>query len=228
MISLSPSYLFNSVLRINISCSNRSPKNTFFSWTLFFPIVIKERNRIDKNIRNADNINSKKILLNFVRFLIPNSPFLIPNNIPNFHNSQELNILTRLQLYLIHLCHEKFNHDILDIINSFCSCGYDIETTSHFSSPVKVIRKKELTWVKFPKLIVTCLHELIIIHSKLFCLTTFYLINSIAIDEMYKICIKNRFNEKMSWHYFLIFCSDVWENGQQTAWVMSFWALFWF
>ena len=40
--------------------------------------------------------------------------------------------MTRLRLGLSHRCGHKFNYSFQNGINHFCSCGMDIEPTSHF------------------------------------------------------------------------------------------------
>ena len=40
--------------------------------------------------------------------------------------------LTRLRLGLIHLREHKFRHNFQYTLNPICTCGSDIETTSHF------------------------------------------------------------------------------------------------
>ena len=39
---------------------------------------------------------------------------------------------TRLRLGLSHLREHKFKHSFQDTLNPLCSCGLDIETTSHY------------------------------------------------------------------------------------------------
>ena len=41
-------------------------------------------------------------------------------------------MLTRLRLGLSHLWKHKFKHSFLDSLNTICSCGEDIETSTHF------------------------------------------------------------------------------------------------
>ena len=40
--------------------------------------------------------------------------------------------MTRLRLGLSHLREHEFNHNSQNCINPLCSCGIDIESTSHF------------------------------------------------------------------------------------------------
>ena len=99
-------------------------KHEFFKNT-FFPSSIKEWNILDVSIRNADSLSVfKNKILSFIR---PS-----PNSVFNCHLPEGLKFLTRLRLGFSHLREHKFNHNFQDTVNPFCSCGYDIETTSHF------------------------------------------------------------------------------------------------
>ena len=66
----------------------------------------------------------KKLILNFIR---PE-----PNRISSTQNSEGLKLLTRMRLGLSHLADHKFRHNFQDCLNPICSCGHEIETTSHF------------------------------------------------------------------------------------------------
>ena len=54
-----------------------------------------------------------------------------PNKIFQCHNPKGIKLVTRLRLGLSHLWEHKFKHSFQDTLNSLCSCGLDIETTSH-------------------------------------------------------------------------------------------------
>ena len=45
---------------------------------------------------------------------------------------KEIKLVTKLRISLIHLREHKFKHSFQDTLNSLCSCGLDIETTSHY------------------------------------------------------------------------------------------------
>ena len=99
--------------------------NTIFFQNSYFPLAIKEWNKLDIDIRKSDSISIfKKRILSFIRPL--------PNKVSNSHNPQGLKLLTRLRLGLSHLRYHKFKHNFLDTINPLCSCGSDIETALHF------------------------------------------------------------------------------------------------
>ena len=96
----------------------------FFKNT-FFPSSIKEWNILDASTRNAESFSVfKKKILSFIR---PSS-----NSVFNCHHPEGITFLTRLRLGLSHLREHKFNHNFQDTVNPFCSCGQEIETTSHF------------------------------------------------------------------------------------------------
>ena len=55
-----------------------------------------------------------------------------PNKIFQCNNPKGIKLVTRLRLGLSHLREHKFKHSFQDTLNPFCSCGVDIETTSHY------------------------------------------------------------------------------------------------
>ena len=91
----------------------------------FFPSTISEWNNLDCKIRNLESLSIfKKNLLNFTR-LCAYGIFII-------HNPYGIKLLTRLRLGFSHLHDHKFRHCFQDILNPFCECGNDTETTTHF------------------------------------------------------------------------------------------------
>ena len=62
----------------------------------------------------------KKKLLKFIR--------LSENSVFRCHNPKGIKLLTRLR----HLLEHKFKHGFLDSLNPICSCGQNIETSTHF------------------------------------------------------------------------------------------------
>ena len=97
------SYLFNVIPRKNTSHPTQGldnipllgTKDNFFQ-NSYFPATFKEWNRLDTDIRKSDRISIyKKGILSFIRTL--------PNKVSNFHNPQQLKLLTRLRLGLSHL-----------------------------------------------------------------------------------------------------------------------------
>ena len=131
----SPSYLFqlippnNNVYATRSSQGNKissfKTRHNFFKDYCFFPAVISEWNSLDVNIRNPSSINVfKKELLKFIR--------PVPNSTYNINDSKGLTSLTRLRLGLSHFGDHKFRHNFQDCVSPMCSCGQDIETTTHF------------------------------------------------------------------------------------------------
>ena len=54
------------------------------------------------------------------------------NRIYNCHNPKGIKLLIRLGAGLSHLREYKFKHSFQDTLNPICSCGENIETTSHY------------------------------------------------------------------------------------------------
>ena len=99
-------------------------KTNFFK-NSFFPAVILEWNNLDVNIRNSASCNFfKRVILKFTR---PE-----PNQVFNVDSSEGLKFLTRIRLGLSHLAYHKFRHNFQDCVNPVCSCGQEIETSTHF------------------------------------------------------------------------------------------------
>ena len=55
-----------------------------------------------------------------------------PNRISSTQNFEGLKVLTRMRLGLSHLADHKFRHNFQDCLILICSCGQEIETTTHF------------------------------------------------------------------------------------------------
>ena len=130
--SKSPKYLFNNIPTVRSIYRTRNIDNipqfnvrhTFFR-NSYFPSIVTEWNNLDKSIRNSESFSIfKKNILQFIR---PS-----PNSIFNCHNPKGLKLLTRLRLSLSHLRDNKFKHSFQDSLNPICSCGTDVETTTHY------------------------------------------------------------------------------------------------
>ena len=76
-------------------------------------------------LRNSASYNVFKN--NILKFIRPS-----PNKIFQCHNPKGIKLVTRLRLGLSHLREHKFKHSFQDTLNPLCSCGVDIETTSHY------------------------------------------------------------------------------------------------
>ena len=99
-------------------------KRNFFKNT-FFPSGIIEWNKLDPTIRNAESFGIFKS--NILKFIRPT-----PRSFFNCYNHKGIRLMTRLRLGLSHLLEHKFNYNFQNCINPLCSCGMDIESTSHF------------------------------------------------------------------------------------------------
>ena len=100
-------------------CRTMSFKNSFL------PYAIKEWNKLDPNIRNAETYASfRKMLLNFVR-PIGNSTYKI-------YDPLRIKLLTRLRLGFSHLSEHKFRHNFTDSLNPLYSCSLETESTLYF------------------------------------------------------------------------------------------------
>ena len=92
--------------------------NNFFKNT-FFPSAIIKWNKLDPTIRKAESFGIFK--RNIRKFIRPT-----PRSFLNCY------IHSKLRLGQSHLREHKFNHNFQNCINPLCSCGMDIESTSHF------------------------------------------------------------------------------------------------
>ena len=54
-----------------------------------------------------------------------------PNSVFNCHDPEAIKYLSRIRLGLSHLREHKFKHSFQDTLNPICTCGSDIEKTSH-------------------------------------------------------------------------------------------------
>ena len=128
----SPFYLFNSIPEKTFSYATRNVdciplikiKHNFFKNT-FFPSATIEWNKLDFTIRNAESFGICKS--NILKFIRPT-----PRSFFNCYNHKGIRLMTRLRLRLSHLREHKFNHNFQNCINTLCSCGMDIGSTSHF------------------------------------------------------------------------------------------------
>ena len=97
-------------------------RHTFFKKLSSSTII--ESNKFDPIIRNSTSFNIfTKSILEFIR---PSA-----NSFLNSHNHKGIKFITRLLLGLSHLWERKFKHSSQEFLNSFCNCGFDIESTAH-------------------------------------------------------------------------------------------------
>ena len=99
-------------------------KRNFFKNT-FFPSVISEWNKLDPII---GNVGSSCIFKSNIRKSIRPTTW----SFFDCYNHKGVRLTTPLRLGLSYLHEYKFNHNFQNYINPLCSCGVDIESTSHF------------------------------------------------------------------------------------------------
>ena len=90
----------------------------------FYVSAIVERNKLDPFLRNSASYNVFKN--NTLKCIRPS-----PNKNVQSHNPKKIKLVTRLRLGLSHLREHKFKRSFQDTPNPLCSCGLDIEFTSH-------------------------------------------------------------------------------------------------
>ena len=99
-------------------------KHSFFR-NSFFPSAAIEWNKLDLNIRYSESLNIFQ--KRFLKFIRPSG-----SSVFNCHNLRGVKLLTRLRLCLSHLREHKFKHGFQDSLSPICSCGNDVETSTHF------------------------------------------------------------------------------------------------
>ena len=77
---------------------------------------------------SLQNIATYNIFKNSILKLMRPSP----NKIFHCHNPKRIKLVKRLRLGLSHLRKHNFKHSFQDTLNPLCSCGLNIETTSHY------------------------------------------------------------------------------------------------
>ena len=98
-----------------------SKQNNFFK--TFFPSSVTEWNSLGHNIRNLGSFSVFKN--NILKFIRPT-----PNSVFNCENYGGIKHSTRMCFGLSHLHGPKFSFQ--NILNPICSCGFDVESTSHY------------------------------------------------------------------------------------------------
>ena len=130
--SKSPQYLFKLIPEKTHAYATRNVDNipcfkirhNFFK-NSFFPSTIIEWNNLDPTLRNSKSfVDFKNSILKFIR---PS-----PSNVFNCNSHKGIRLITRLRVGMSHLREHKFKHNFQDCLNPICSCGLDIESTSHF------------------------------------------------------------------------------------------------
>ena len=91
----------------------------------FFPSLIIEWNNLGPTLWNSKSfVVFKNSVLKFIR---PS-----PNNVFSYDNHKVIRLITWLHIGINCLCEHKFKNSFQGCWNPICSCGLDIESTSHF------------------------------------------------------------------------------------------------
>ena len=100
--------------------------DTTSSKTSFFPSTIIKWNNLDHTVQNSKSfVVFKYSILKFIRSS--------PSNVFNCNNCNKgVRLITLHLVGMSHLREHKLKHNLQDCLNSICSCGLDIESTSHF------------------------------------------------------------------------------------------------
>ena len=70
-----------------------------------------------------------------------------PRSFFNCYNDKGIRLITQLRLELSHLREHKFNHNFQNCINTLCSCGMDIESTSYLFFHCPIFNDKRITFL---------------------------------------------------------------------------------
>ena len=181
-----PQYLFNLIAIRHSLCNTRNATNLHFFNTkhsffknYFFPSNIIKWNNLDITLHNSRNLLIfKKHILQFIQ---PSS-----NSLYNSHNPKGIKLMTRFFLDLCHLPENKFKRSFQDSINPLWNCGYEVESTVHFSFHCSLFTNER--WTLF-----STLHN---IDSKLFdntdsLLTNIFLLGKKSLDTDQNTAILN-------------------------------------
>ena len=67
------------------------------------------------------------------------------SNVFDCDNHNEIRLITRLRVGMVHLCKDKFKHDFQDGLYLICSCGLDIKLTTYFLLHCRIINDERYT-----------------------------------------------------------------------------------
>ena len=132
MKNKSPDYLFRIIPQRRSSCITRNSdeiplfktKHNFYK-NSFFPSTTIDWNNLDQDLRNSESYTLfRSSILKFIR---PS-----PHSFYDCQNIMGIELVTRLYLGLSHLREHKFKHSFQDTLNLLCSCGMDVESSTHF------------------------------------------------------------------------------------------------
>ena len=99
----------------------------------FFPYTIRERDKLDLQLRNEKSFKKfRNILLKL------GQP--TPDLIYGIHHPLGVKLVTRLRLGLSHLNENRFKHNFKNCINPLCTCSLEVESIKHFSCTAIIIQ----------------------------------------------------------------------------------------
>ena len=110
-------------------------KHNFYKNSVF-PLSIIEWNNLILTLAIQKILVFSKII--FLNLLDPNQTF-------NCCNLKEIRLITRFRLVLSHLREHKFKYNFQNYLNPLCSCGSNIESTSHFLLHCSILHDKRHT-----------------------------------------------------------------------------------
>ena len=90
----------------------------------FFPYLIMEWIKLSSSIGNSTYPLFRNHLLKII--------WSVSSPVYKIQNCISLKFLTRLRLGLSHLNELRFNHNFQNCINLLCTCGFEVESTTHF------------------------------------------------------------------------------------------------
>ena len=129
--SKSPQYLFKLIPKKTHAYATRNADNipcfkirhNFFK-NSFFPSTIIEWSNLDPTLQNSSFVFFTNSILKFIR---PS-----PSNAFDYNNYKGIRLIMQLYVGMSHLREHKFKYNFQDCLNPVCSCGLNIESTSHF------------------------------------------------------------------------------------------------
>ena len=113
-------YQTRSAIKNNLpefSCRTESCKQ------LFFPFYVREWNKLDNTIRDAESI--KQFKLKLINFFFSRTLFSIQDTVG-------FKLLTRLRLQFSHLNEHKFRHNCKECVSPMYDCGAETEIITYF------------------------------------------------------------------------------------------------
>ena len=99
-----------------------SKQNIIFLKIPFFLQLLSRGTIFIRKIRSCSVFEN-----NILKFIRPT-----PKTVFNCKNHRGIKLITPVRVGLSHLHWHKFKHCFQDTLNPVCSCGFDVESTSHY------------------------------------------------------------------------------------------------